>query len=159
MHQAPASPLGQVIAAIISLLIAALTEHAAEHPLLAPGIRASIRRLEKLSIKLQAMVADWEATQSPERTRRPGDRPPQPHQNTKHSAPSRKAPGRAAGHAWRLGALASKHARAPVAISNGVPSARAPPARAPPRLTDAPRPKKLPRNPLRPGAAPAYPIP
>lgn len=78
MHPAPASPLGQVIAAIIDLLIAALTEHAAEHPLLAPGCRASIRRLEKISHKLQAMVAEWEATQTQTPNRKKGVSPP-PH--------------------------------------------------------------------------------
>ena len=66
MHPEPASPLGQAIAAIIAMLIAAIAEHAAEHPMLAPGLRAAIRRLETLSRRLEAMAAAWETGQSAE---------------------------------------------------------------------------------------------
>ena len=61
MHPEPASPLGQAFAAIIAMLIAAIAEHAAEHPMLAPGLRATIRRLESIAARLEAMVAAWEA--------------------------------------------------------------------------------------------------
>ena len=57
MHPTPTTPLGQAIAAIIALLIAALAEHAAEHPVLAPGCRATMRQLQKLARRLEAMVA------------------------------------------------------------------------------------------------------
>jgi len=53
-------------------LIAALAEHAAEHPLLAPGIRATIRQIEQTARKLDRMIAEWEATKSTEPTRRAG---------------------------------------------------------------------------------------
>ena len=70
MHPAPVTPLGQALAAIIATLIAALAEHAAEHPVLAPGLRATIRRLETLSAKLDALVARHLAGPLPPRRRR-----------------------------------------------------------------------------------------
>jgi hypothetical protein len=106
------SPLGQALAAIIELLIAAIAEHAREHPMLAWGCRASIRQLEKLIRRFDAMVQEWQATQSQKPTRRAGFSPPRP----THAIP-----------------LPPKHegepARRPVALWN---PARAPPARCSP---------------------------
>jgi hypothetical protein len=79
MERTSPSPLAQAIAAIFDLLIAALAEHAAEHPLLAPGIRASMRQIEQVAKKLDRMVAEWEAsksTQAEQPTRRAGFSPP-----------------------------------------------------------------------------------
>ena len=71
MHPNPTSPLGQAFAAFFALLIAAIAEHAAEHPLLAPGLRAAIRRLEKLAHRLDAMIAEWEASRTQPHPKRP----------------------------------------------------------------------------------------
>ena len=68
------TPLGQALAAIIAILIAALAEHAAEHPVLAPGLRATIRQLEQIARRFDAMVAEWQATR---------DRPPRAHPRTR----------------------------------------------------------------------------
>ena len=79
MERTSPAPLAQAIAAIFDLLIAALAGHAAEHPLLAPGIRASMRQIEHLARKLGRMVAEWEAsksTQAQQPTRRAGFSPP-----------------------------------------------------------------------------------
>ena len=100
MEKAPAPPLDQALAAIIDLLIALIADLAAEHPLLAPGLRASIRQLEKLSRSLQAMVAEWQATRhqprlharrrpkTPHTRTAPGIRQNRPHQTS--ARPARK---------------------------------------------------------------------
>ena len=77
MERTSPSPLAQAFAALFAALIAALVEHAAEHPMLAPGIRASIRKLEKLSKQFQAMAAAWEEHQKTGPTRARFT-PPQP---------------------------------------------------------------------------------
>jgi hypothetical protein len=142
MHPTPTSPLGQVIAALIDLLIAALTEHAAEHPLLAPGCRASIRRLEKLSGKLQAMVAEWEATQ-PKAAPRSAGRSPPPYRAQKPAQ---------AIHMTTKRRRDVASLRLSDFMRNSTGSARAPPRRsphprAPPSPAARPAPEKLPRNP------------
>ena len=129
MHPAPQSPLGQALAAIIALLIAALAEHAAEHPMLAPGLRASIRRLEKLSKQLRAMAAEWEAHQTSPASRA-GTRPP-PRASTPRTT--------------RKGRSEPAPARRPAAMRNRATAARAPPA--PTRPTPCPAPPELPRTP------------
>ena len=116
MHPAPTTPLGQAIAAIIAMLIAALAEHAAEHPMLAPGCRASIRQLEKLARQLDAMVAEWEATRHT---------PPPHRRKAKHAMPSRQHTRRLSACARRLGVLPPHRASA---LCNRLPAARAPPA-------------------------------
>ena len=116
MHPEPTSPLGQAFAAIIALLIAALAEHAAEHPMLAPGLRAAIRKLEKLSKQFRAMAADWESTRTTP-TRRAGFTPP----------PRRHPPRRPA---IRRGTAVSAPRRR-VAIATPATAPRAPPAPAP----------------------------
>ena len=78
------TPLGQALAAIIAILIAALAEHAAEHPLLAPSLRATIRQLEAIVRRFDALAAEWQATRDRPRPRRraklpiPELRPPHP---------------------------------------------------------------------------------
>ena len=71
MSSEPTSPLAQAFAALIAMLIAAIAEHAAEHPMLAPGCRATIRQLQALAEKLAAMVAAWEAGRPIPSHRRP----------------------------------------------------------------------------------------
>ena len=124
MHPAPTTPLGQALAAIIQLLIAAIAEHAREHPMLAGGCRASIRQLEKLAIRFDAMVQEWQADSRMPRT--PPKHPPRPKQAT------RMATERRSEHPSR---------RRSVAMSNRVPSARAPPPTCP-----APRPRSPPNR-------------
>ena len=75
-HAQETSPLAQAFAAIIAMLIAAIAEHAREHPMLAGGCRASIRQLEKLSRRFEAMANEWHQHQS--HPRKPGTRPPPP---------------------------------------------------------------------------------
>ncbi len=171
MHQTPASPsaspplaspLGQAIAAIIALLIAALAEHAAEHPMLAPGLRAAIRRLETASHRLQAMVAEWEAIQSQEPNPGAGSGPPQPHRAARTPTAARAAA------RWAC-VLAFARIRAPrraVATCNRAPRARAPPLAGrpcPPRAhrnSAAERPKRSrTRVPYSAASAPAPTIP
>jgi hypothetical protein len=74
MHPAPTTPLGQAFAAIIAMLIVAIAEYAAEHPLLAPGLRATIRQLEAMSKRFDAMVAEWQANTPRSPRRRTGPR-------------------------------------------------------------------------------------
>ena len=138
MHPAPTTPLGQAFAAIIALLIAALAEHAAEHPVLAPGCRATIRQLEKLARRFDAMAAEWQATQSQTLNRRSGFSRLRPPGTRRRSRCSRaKSRPRA-----RFAAL-PRRARPP----------HAPPcparafARAFPRPLSVPRPPKLPGEP------------
>ena len=76
MERTSPSPLAQALAALFTTLIAALAEHAAEHPMLAPGIRASIRQIEQLAKKLDRMAAEWEAAQTTTQTPRAVSRPP-----------------------------------------------------------------------------------
>jgi hypothetical protein len=141
MHPAPTTPLGQAFAAIIHLLIAAIAEHAREHPLLAGGCRASIRQLEKLARRFDAMVAEWQASQA--EPRRPGVSPP------RRPAPRSR-------QATRM--VTQRRSEAPsrarcVAIWNRLPSARAPPASAM-RPVVPETPPGTPRT----GAAPMYAI-
>ena len=75
MHPQPTTPLGQALAAIIAILIAALAEHAAEHPVLAPGLRATIRQLEKIAARFDALVARHAARTLRARPRAPLLRP------------------------------------------------------------------------------------
>ena len=138
MHPAPTSPLGQAFAAFFAILIAAIAEHAAEHPLLAPGLRASIRRLEKLSRQLQAMAADWEASQAE-------SNPTVGPASARHAPATR--PDSDTATPYPLAPL-------PIPIRN-----RATAPRAPPTPNHAQRPKELPRKPLRPGARRMYPYP
>lgn len=91
MHQDPATPpaqprpaetpLGQVVAAIIAILIAMLEDHARANPGLAGLIALTIKRLEALPAKLDAMVA---AHQS---------HTPTTHRRAQFSAPRPRTPG------------------------------------------------------------------
>jgi hypothetical protein len=144
MQHIPATPLGQALAAIIQILIAAIAEHAREHPMLAGGCRASIRQLEKIARRFDAMVADWQASQATPRTPKPPTRPQQAIQLTTKRR-SEQPP-------LRRGA----------AMANRAPSARAPPGlhpRAPP--TPATRPAPTLRSPGHPrtGGARMYAAP
>jgi hypothetical protein len=104
MTQEPASPLGQAFAALIALIIAALAEHAAEHPVLAPGLRVTIRQLEKLAREFQALADRYENPQ-PKRRRRPALWPPRPHLH--NLAPyARALPARTPAHVRRTPARA-----------------------------------------------------
>jgi hypothetical protein len=136
MQHIPATPLGQALAAIIQILIAAIAEHAREHPMLAGGCRASIRQLEKLIRRFDALAAEWQASQAasapPDAARRP---------------PSR--PGLAPPTAARRGEACSPRRAA-------VMRARVPPARAPPTPAAHPAPLRPPPEPFRTGAAPMY---
>ena len=133
MERTSLSPLAQALAALFTTLIAALAEHAAEHPMLAPGIRASIRQIEQLAKKLDRMAAEWEATRTITRTHKPGRSLP----------PSRAKATRPA--ARRRGPTAPSPRRcAPMRNPSAAP-------RAPPRPKSArparPHVQKLPRNP------------
>ena len=98
------TPLGRALAAIITTLIAALAEHAAEHPVLAPGLRATIRQLEKLAREFQALADRYENPQ-PKRRRRPALWPPRPHLH--NLAPyARALPARTPAHVRRTPARA-----------------------------------------------------
>ena len=70
------SPLAQAFAAFFAMLIAAIADHAAEHPLLARPLRASIRRLEACAAKLQSLIHAWEQDRLP--ARRPRAALPRP---------------------------------------------------------------------------------
>ena len=72
MQPVATTPLGQALAAIIAILITALAEHAAEHPLLARGCRATIRQLEDLVRRFDALAAEWQATRHRPRPTRAG---------------------------------------------------------------------------------------
>lgn len=155
MERTSPSPLAQAIAAIFDLLIAALAEHAAEHPLLAPGIRATIRQIEQTAKKLDRMIAEWEATkptQAQNPTRRAGFSLPPSRAKANHMKMERR---REAMASLRLSVPMWNPATAPRAP----PHPESAPPRAPPTPETRPKPEKLPRNPLRPGAAGAYPIP
>jgi hypothetical protein len=110
MHPAPTSPLGQAFAAIIHLLIAAIAEHAREHPLLAGGCRASIRQLEKLARRFQALADEWHQHQTQPRLPAPPRRP------TPGVRPRTSRHGKA------------RSRRRAIAMGNRAPAARAPPA-------------------------------
>jgi hypothetical protein len=156
MERTSPSPLAQAIAAIFDLLIAALAEHAAEHPLLAPGIRATIRQIEQTAKKLDRMIAEWEAAKPTQtsirtRTRRAGFSLP----------PLRAKPIRM--QTRRQGEAASS-LRLSVSMWNPATAPRAPPRpesappRAPPAPESCPKRPKLPRKSLRPGARRMYPV-
>ena len=118
MPRTPATPLDQALAAIIDLLIALIAEHAAEHPMLAPGLRASIRQLEKLSRSLQAMVAEWQATRHQPRRPRAGTRR---RKNASHTRIAPTAPRR----------LPDSPARGPYTHARAPPGCQAWPAHVP----------------------------
>jgi hypothetical protein len=143
MERTSPSPLAQAIAAIFDLLIAALAEHAAEHPLLAPGIRATIRQIEQTARKLDRMIAEWEATiptQTEARTRGAG--------RAGFSLPASRTT--AIRMKTERRSEAAPSLRLSVSTWNRLPSARAPPARL------APCARTTPPDSLRPGAAPTY---
>ena len=121
MQPQPHSPLAQAFAAFFALLIAAIAEHAAEHPVLAPGMRASIRQLEKLARRLETLIAEWEAARQaePAGTARPHPRP------TIRRPPQAAPPPRASAFMRPRGAIARAPPRAPPGLSPAHP--RAPP--------------------------------
>ncbi len=149
MERTSPSPLAQAIAAIFDLLIAALAEHAAEHPMLAPGIRATIRQIEQTAKKLDRMIAEWEATKATQ-AQNPPRRKQAIHMETERRRERMAslrlsvsmwnrlpfAPRAPSGPAWR------RHAASP---------------RAPPTPDSCLMPEELPRKTLRPGARRAYP--
>jgi hypothetical protein len=120
MQHIPATPLGQALAAIIQILIAAIAEHAREHPMLAGGCRASIRQLEKIARRFDAMVLEWQADS---RMPRP---PPRPKPATRTATRRRRK---------------RVFLRRCVVMWTRVPSARAPP-----RSCPAHRPRSPPRH-------------
>ena len=75
MKPEPISPLAQAFAAFFAMLIAAIADHAAEHPVLAPGLRATIRQLEKIATRFDALVARHAARTLRARPRAPLLRP------------------------------------------------------------------------------------
>jgi hypothetical protein len=146
MTQIEDSPLGQALAAIIALLIAALAETAREQPLLAGGCRAAIRQLEQTSKRFQALANEWHAARSPIPTSRAGFSPPgrpgvTPPRPTPHPA---LTPPRRRDHSSPRGPIARAHRAA----------ARAPPTPGVRRSRE-----KTPPGTPRPGAAPMYAYP
>ena len=154
MERTSPSPLAQAFAALFTALIAALAEHAAEHPLLAPGIRASMRELEKLAKKLDRMVAEWEATRS--------TLTKQPPRSAGVSLPPSRTQAIRKATTRRREAMPSR--RRPAAMWNPASAPRAPPhpdsapPRAPPTPNPRPESRKTPPDSLRPGARRMYPV-
>jgi hypothetical protein len=74
-HAQETSPLAQAFAAIIAMLIAAIAEHAREHPMLGGPCRASIRQLEKISRRFEALANEWHQSQTETRPNPPKPRP------------------------------------------------------------------------------------
>ena len=131
------TPLGQALAAIIAILIAALAEHAAEHPVLAPGLRATIRQLEGIARRFDAMVAEWQSATLRPRRRRNRPRIPMatPAPPWRRCARARHLRGRrpfatAGPRAPPNGPTWPSHAPRPPALPPD-PSGREPPARTP----------------------------
>jgi hypothetical protein len=75
-HAQETSPLAQAFAAIIAMLIAAIAEHAREHPMLGGPCRASIRQLEKIAKRFEALANEWHQSQTETRPNPPKPRPP-----------------------------------------------------------------------------------
>ncbi len=92
-HGQETSPLAQAFAAIIAMLIAAIAEHAREHPMLGGPCRASIRQLEKIAKRFEALANEYEASRTQPRRRAHVSAPPPPH--TLHITPQRPRPLRA----------------------------------------------------------------
>jgi hypothetical protein len=146
MERTSPSPLAQAFAALFDLLIAALAEHADEHPLLAPGIRASMRRIEQLAKKLDRMVAEWDAaksTQAKQPPRKAGISLPPSRSKSRRMAPTRRSE-------------ATPSFRRSIPIWNPATIPRAPP-RAPPLPDSRPALQNLRGQTGHSGAAPMYP--
>ena len=92
MPDGPATPLDQAIAALIAMIIAAIADQAAEHPLLAPRLHATIRQLEETSLRLQTLAREWQATRHIPTAPRPA-RPTTHARTPRHGAASSPRPG------------------------------------------------------------------